>query len=558
MNIREISDVFKDTTGDIEALKSYNFGWASDRVRQGNTEDFQELNQFPRVFFSVPTITASDQTRKQDTYQVTLFFDDLLGYDNEGDADLTLQLDKWAALQEYANYFVQRLNKIKQTILPNYLFIPEAPSITFDSFTGLQRMITVQLSFNLVVPTNCDPGVITLVQCIANIVTSSNLTASLTTVLKFAASLEGTATVTADISFVQKVASSLNANAFLSGDINFVQKAQASLLTSANVTGNITIPQLLNASLLATGTTTANLTVTSSSSLLLDLYPNAGAAYSLRKLRTAYTGSAVTVRASTSGAEGDVSFDVNNTISESSTVIVTVVGTSGLSIGQQVTFSTFWNAGGSNQNVFVTTWYDQSGNARNATQGTQANQPQIVSSGSLLTVNTKPTLLFDGTNDVLINNSMNYSKENISILMVNKRINSSNHSIGYGPLTPTPNAGFIMANLNIRSGLDGRPTGAAYFSVNSSLPGTINQILQFNICTTTNMFASSNGTNFTNLAISTPEIKYDPTNHINIAAILSVNLYYNCNVQEIVIYPTNETSNKLGLETNINTHYAIY
>jgi hypothetical protein len=281
MNIREISDIFKDTADNITAIKSYNFGWASDRVRQGNTEDFQELNEFPRIFFAVPTITASDQTRKQDTYQVTLFFDDLLGYDNEGDEDPTLQIDKWANLQQYANYFVQRLNKIKQSILPNYLFIPEAPSITFDSFTGLQRMITVQLSFNLVVPTNCDPGIITLVQCIANIVTSSNLTSSLTTVLKFVASLEGRATVTADINFVQKVASSLNTSALLSGDISFVQKAQAnlsalasltgdisfvqkaqaSLLTSANVTGNITIPKTFNASLLATGTTTANLTV---------------------------------------------------------------------------------------------------------------------------------------------------------------------------------------------------------------------------------------------------------------------------------------------------------
>ena len=290
MNIREISDIFKDTADNITAIKSYNFGWASDRVRQGNTEDFQELNEFPRVFFAVPTITGSDQTRKQDTYQVTLFFDDLLGYDNEGDEDPTLQIDKWANLQQYANYFVQRLNKIKQSILPNYLFIPEAPSITFDSFTGLQRMITVQLSFNLVVPTNCDPGIITLVQCIANIVTSSNLTASLTTVLKFAASLEGRATVTADINFVQKVASSLNANALLSGDIsfvqkaqanlsalasltgdiNFVQKVQASLLTSASVTGNLTIPKTFNASLLATGTTTADLTVNTPSAFDAD------------------------------------------------------------------------------------------------------------------------------------------------------------------------------------------------------------------------------------------------------------------------------------------------
>ena len=241
MNIREISDVFKDTADEITAIKSYNFGWASDRVRQGNTEDFQELNEFPRVFFAVPTITGSDQTRKQDTYQVTLFFDDLLGYDNEGDEDPTLQIDKWANLQQYANYFIQRLNKIKQSILPNYLFIPEAPSITFDSFTGIQRMITVQLSFNLVVPTNCDPGVITLVQCIANIVTSSNLTASLTTVLKFAASLEGRTTLTADINFVQKVASSSNANASLVSDINFVQKVQASLLATGTTTADLTV-----------------------------------------------------------------------------------------------------------------------------------------------------------------------------------------------------------------------------------------------------------------------------------------------------------------------------
>jgi hypothetical protein len=227
MNIREISDIFKDTAADITALKSYNFGWASDRVRQGNTEDFQELNEFPRVFFAVPTITGSDQTRKQDTYQVTLFFDDLLGYDNEGDEDPTLQIDKWANLQQYANYFVQRLNKIKQSILPNYLFIPEAPTITFDSFTGLQRMITVQLSFNLVVPTNCDPSIITLVQCIANIITSSNLTASLTTVLKFAASLEGRATVTADINFVQKAQASLLATGTTTADLTVVSSVDA-------------------------------------------------------------------------------------------------------------------------------------------------------------------------------------------------------------------------------------------------------------------------------------------------------------------------------------------
>ena len=563
MNIRDISDIFKDTADNITAIKSYNFGWASDRVRQGNTEDFQELNEFPRVFFAVPTITGSDQTRKQDTYQVTLFFDDLLGYDNEGDEDPTLQIDKWANLQQYANYFVQRLNKIKPSILPNYLFIPEAPSITFDSFTGLQRMITVQLSFNLVVPTNCDPGIITLVQCIANIVTSSNLTASLTTVLKFAASLEARATVTADINFVQKVASNLNANALLSGEINFVQKAQASLLTSASVTGNITIPQLLNASLLATGTTTANLTVNAAASLLLDLYPNAAAAYSLRKLRTAYTGSAVRVRVSTSGAEGDVSFDVNNTISASSTVTVTAVGTSGLSIGQQVTFSTFWNAGGSNQNGFVTTWYDQSGNANNALQTTQANQPQIVSSGVVVLENGKPAILNTATKGFKTS-VINFSSfSNLSFFTIQKTQLNTAQIILETSINYNNNSGAIsgIQDLNYY-GLSKKGIGTNVYIGNNYTP-IVNSRTLYNM-----YYNNLTGVNMSEMYVNNiirTEVNFLNTSIVNFTNQILSLFSRNGNsfgvigsYQEFVFYGFDQFSNQSAINTNINTHYAIY
>jgi hypothetical protein len=552
MNIREISDIFKDTADNITAIKSYNFGWASDRVRQGNTEDFQELNEFPRVFFAVPTITGSDQTRKQDTYQVTLFFDDLLGYDNEGDEDPTLQIDKWANLQQYANYFVQRLNKIKQSILPNYLFIPEAPSITFDSFTGLQRMITVQLSFNLVVPTNCDPGIITLVQCIANIVTSSNLTASLTTVLKFAASLEGKATVTADINFVQKVASSLNANALLSGDINFIQKAQASLLTSASVNASALISKLPQASLLATGTTTADLTVNApSAGLLLDLYPNAAAAYSLRKLRTAYSGSAIRVRASTSGAEGDVSFDVNSTISASSTVTVTAVGTSGLSIGQQVTFSTFWNAGGSNQNVFVTTWYDQSGNAKNATQATQASQPQIVNSGNILIKYNKPNLeliskhLNIGTQVILNDQVSIFGVFNSSVgVDPSGFINYQSMPVD-DPELRIGNQNFINDYYNGGYALNNDAqfiTGGLYSY--TRLIGYVSRIYRNNNLLFTSSIRSG--------ALSSG------VNEFTIGRYNRINANRNGNISELIVYANDQSANIVNINTNINTHYAIY
>lgn len=46
--------------------------------------------------------------------------------------------------------------------------------------------------------------------------------------------------------------------------------------------------------------------------LLLDLYPNAAVAYSLRKLRTAYTGSTIRVRRSSDNAEQDIAFVGND------------------------------------------------------------------------------------------------------------------------------------------------------------------------------------------------------------------------------------------------------
>ena len=35
-------------------------------------------------------------------------------------------------------------------------------------------------------------------------------------------------------------------------------------------------------------------------------------------------------------------------------------------------------------------------------------------------------------------------------------------------------------------------------------------------------------------------------------------LYANCNVQEIVIYTSDQSSNRTGIENNLNTFYSIY
>ena len=56
--------------------------------------------------------------------------------------------------------------------------------------------------------------------------------------------------------------------------------------------------------------------------------------------------------------------------------------------------------------AFVTTWYDQSGNGRNATQATAASQPQIVADGVVVTdANGFACVDHDGTNDGLATTS---------------------------------------------------------------------------------------------------------------------------------------------------------
>jgi hypothetical protein len=50
-------------------------------------------------------------------------------------------------------------------------------------------------------------------------------------------------------------------------------------------------------------------------------------------------------------------------------------------------------------NGYVVIWYDQSGNGNNAMQTTAANQPKIVDGGSLVTRNSKPSILFGGAAD---------------------------------------------------------------------------------------------------------------------------------------------------------------
>jgi hypothetical protein len=102
---------------------------------------------------------------------------------------------------------------------------------------------------------------------------------------------------------------------------------------------------------------------------LLDLYPDALFAYSVRKLRAGYSGFALRVRRSSDNAQQDIGFDGSGNIDE--TALTDFVGAS---------------------NGFVVTWYDQSVNGNDVTQSTASSQPRIVNSGIITKDNSIPTV----------------------------------------------------------------------------------------------------------------------------------------------------------------------
>ena len=112
---------------------------------------------------------------------------------------------------------------------------------------------------------------------------------------------------------------------------------------------------------------------------LLDLVPGAAAAYSLRSLSNSYADPVVTVRRSSDNAE------------DSFTASEVADGT----------LAAFCGAG----DGFVKQWWDQSGNARHASQTTTASQPKIVSSGAVVTEEGKPAIEFDGASDYMVTTS---------------------------------------------------------------------------------------------------------------------------------------------------------
>tara|TARA_R100001129_G_scaffold115699_1_gene79956 strand:- start:38 stop:892 length:855 start_codon:yes stop_codon:yes gene_type:complete len=211
---------------------------------------------------------------------------------------------------------------------------------------------------------------------------------------------------------------------------------------------------------------------------------------------------------------------------------------------------------GSGNDGFVETWYDQSGNNNHATQTDTDRQPKIVSSGSLLT----DGIQFDGNDDLLSGTTIS-SMASGAVFYVFK-----SEGTNEGQLFQFSNGSTYSISATINSGSEGRLVASADASTDSrngpvfgATGVTTNQkhlislILDSSAEVTT---ATVDGSSMSSGA--------SPTGRFNVnQTVLSIgqrgnNSFRTQNsVPEVLIYQTDQSSNRTKLETNIMNHYSI-
>jgi hypothetical protein len=277
--------------------------------------------------------------------------------------------------------------------------------------------------------------------------------------------------------------------------------------------------------------------------LLLDLYPNAAVAFSVRKLRTAYSGSAIRVRRSSDNAEQDIGF-VSGYL-DTTSLLSFCGGASG----------------------FVTTWYDQSGNGKNAVQTTASIQPRIASFGVLQTltgvgtpkacINFEGSQWFQYSSSVSVPNcsyfsAYNVEQKGVSIISLWSAPNGG--SSGGSPFTPlsySDNNSYITSTL-ISSGGNG-----AQYSTSTPSPDPNPSIYRIysgysKMNPNTQLYSNNNPIN---LVLGGLEVN---NNNFDFLGRRTTGEISTTKAQEHIIWLSNQQADQTLINDNVNTFYGIY
>ena len=196
---------------------------------------------------------------------------------------------------------------------------------------------------------------------------------------------------------------------------------------------------------------------------------------------------------------------------------------------------------------YVTRWWDQSVNGNHADQATDASQPQIYNGTAVITENGKPVLDFDGNDDYLDWTTTSTISQPFTVFTVNPlqtngfvMDSSSTNSgfrcvlgdfggAGYGMFAPTwIRASITPTTQSLNTAIYNTTTSALYIDGSSHVTGNVG----------TNGLTDSAG--FVRIGNRAPSTG------------VGIN-----SMQEFILYNSNQTSNRTGIESNIDTYFQI-
>jgi len=269
---------------------------------------------------------------------------------------------------------------------------------------------------------------------------------------------------------------------------------------------------------------------------LLDQYLGAAVAYSLRNLVGTSNPAVVRVRRGNDNSEADFT-------------------------ATEVSDGTLAAWVGAGNDGFVRTWYDQSGNGNNAGQSTTSLQPQIVSSGAVITDGTKPAIQFVSTTKALDCPD----SQSLRVALPSHYTVCSTTSIGTTQIVFGKGFGGSYTNsyANPFVGSKHRPSidnGSERTVISPSNLLSNTRYLLFATYTGVALQGGYNGSSvYTTSTSGSVQYSSEPFRIGALAKDATPSTFpFTGKMQEIIIYSSDTSANRTAIESNINAHYNIY
>jgi hypothetical protein len=244
------------------------------------------------------------------------------------------------------------------------------------------------------------------------------------------------------------------------------------------------------------------------------------------------------VRRASDDAEADIGFDSNGDLDTAA--IATHCGAS---------------AG------YVSVWYDQAnigGTPNNATQSTTSAQPQIYNGTSVLTENGKPAVEFDGVTEHL---SLSYTGIGAETNKFISLVATSNDATFRRRPLSFSNSGATRVSMwyDDASSADFTGNGFANSVSASATVSSQHLLIGQDIATNQAIYvnASAGGTN-TSGGTTTDTNQGFIGVHDPAQGSAAARQNHSGPVQEIILWPSDQSSNRTGIESDINTYFSIY